>query len=41
MSWDTLNRELTPALAAAGYLVKDDLGRWTVTPHGRAAVSAS
>jgi hypothetical protein len=41
VSWDDLNKRMTPTLCAAGYLAKDDQGRWFVTPQGRAAVTSA
>lgn len=39
VSWDDLNKRMTPTLNTAGYLAKDEQGRWYVTPEGRAVAS--
>jgi hypothetical protein len=39
VSWDELVGKVTPELAAAGYLTKDHLGRWTLTARARAAAA--
>jgi hypothetical protein len=41
VSWDDLNKRMTPTLCAAGYLAKDEQGRWYVTAQGRAASSST
>lgn len=35
VSWDDLNKRMTPTLNTAGYLAKDEQGRWYVTSEGR------
>lgn len=39
VSWDDLNKRMTPTLNVAGYLAKDDQGRWYVTSEGHAVAS--
>lgn len=41
VSWDDLNKRMTPTLNAAGYLAKDEQGRWYVTTEGRTAASSA